>query len=116
MGAGYRRCRYARPSPYWLKPIRALATLLPPNGGQYAPLPPYFALRGSIRALATLLPPTGGNTLRCRPISPVGLNTGFFCFVLAIDGMAYESMAFGEIWGTVKKPVGLAASSPQLAP
>ena len=91
MGAGYRRCRYARPSPYWLTPIRALATLLPP-------------------------PPTGGNTLRCRPISPIGLNTGFFGFALAIGGMAYESMAFGEIWGTVKKPVGLAASSPQLAP
>ena len=68
MGAGYRLCRYARPSPYWLKPIRALATLLPPKGG---------------------------NTLRCRPISPVGLNTGFFGFALAIGGMAYESMAFG---------------------
>ena len=68
MGAGYRLCRYARPSPYWLKPIRALATLLPP--------------RGAIRSAVALF-------------RPAGLNTGFFGFALAIGGMAYESMAFG---------------------
>ncbi len=55
MGAGYRLCRYARPSPYWLKPIRALATLLPPKGG---------------------------NTLRCRPISPCGAQYGLLHMLL----------------------------------
>ena len=63
MGAGYRRCRYARPSPYWLTPIRALATLLPPPQ------------RGAIRSAAALFRPLGSIrasgflTLHNRPTS-----------------------------------------------
>ena len=51
-------------SPYCLQQYGLCATLLPPVVAIRSAKSPYVARQGSIRALATLLPPCGGNTLR----------------------------------------------------